>query len=277
MKKKIGALLCTCLLAFSAAGCAKVVELTEQEQEVIAEYAASAILNYDKGYNFKYEKDTIAEAKADAKKAMEANKNKTEEPKKSEKPTEQATKEPATETPEPTQAPTAAPTPTPTPAPAESQAPPTSAPAQDNNKMSPYDIGKLLGIEGVEVSYIGFEALDSYPVIPEDEMAFVMKANQGAKLVVAKFELNNRSGKVKNCNIAGQNIKFQMRFNGNDFIGVQKTMLNDDFASLNCTLQPDETKRVVIISQVSAGYESNIGSVDLITRVGGENTLIKLQ
>lgn len=285
MKKKIWAVCCACLVAFSATGCTKVLEMTEEEQEIIAEYAASSLLNYDRGYNSKYQKDAIEQAKADARKIIEEGGLKTEEPDVKESPaaTTKATSKPtATPTVEPTVQPTVMPTdtpvPTPTPVPAESQGEATPTPTpKPNNKKSPYELGKLLGMEGIEVHYSGFEALDAYPVIPEDSLGFTMKASQGTKLIVTKFELSNRTGNARSCNIVGQNIKFQMRFNETDFVGVQKTMLKDDFAALNCTLQPDETKQVVIISQVTAGYETTISSVDLITRVGGENSLIKLQ
>lgn len=270
MRKKIWAIICLCLVTFSVTGCGtKLPDMTEEEQEIIAEYAASTLLSYDKGYNSKYKVDAMEEAKADAKKMIEANKNKVE----------------ATETPKATEEPTEAPTPTPTPVPTETPTPtpvpaetvqPTQKP-QNDNRMAPYDIGKLFGIEGVEVNYVGFEALDSYPVIPENELAFTMQANQGTKLVVTKFELKNKTSETKTCNIVGQNIKFQMRFNDADFVAVQKTLLKDDFAALNCILQAGETKQVVVISQVTAGYETTISSIDLIARIGGENTMLKLQ
>lgn len=277
MKKKIWAVIVLCAAVISVSGCTKTIELTEDEQDIIAEYAASVLINYDDGYNARFKEDALLEAKADAEEAQEKNTptpeaTKTPEPQKPEKtpePVKTPTPEPVVETP----------TPAPTPTPVVSQIPAsdtTPVPVQQN-RMSPYDIGKLFGIEGVEVNYNGFQALDMYPVMAEDQLGFTMEANQGAKLIVAKFELVNKLEEPKSCNIVGQNIKFQMRFNGADNVAVQRTLLTDDFASLNCILQPGESKEVVVISQVAAGYETTISSVDIITRIGGENTLINLQ
>lgn len=272
MRKSIWKIGCICIGALFMTGCAEIPKLTEQEQEVIADYAAGGLLRYDEGYNAQYEKDAMLEAKAQAKEKMEKNKNqKTEQPEKSAA---------AKEEKKPSKKPEVSMLPSETPAPAEpSMEVPTPVPdnPQMDAKMTPYDMGRHFGIEGVEVNYIGFEALDHYPVVPDEQLAFTMDAAQGTKLVVLKFELVNRAQEARACNIVGQNIKFQLRFNDADFVGVQKTLLVDDFASLNCILQPGETKQVVVISQVAAGYETTINSVDLIARIGGENILMKLQ
>ncbi len=275
VKKKIWAVICLCGATICISGCTKTIELTEQEQDIIAEYAASALINYDEGYNSRFKEDALIEAKADAKKEQE------QADKESVEPTKEAEKTDTPSTPEPTPTPTpVAETPTPVPV-AETPAPASTTPpaqaTQKPNRMSPYDIGKLFGIEGVEVNYNGFQALDMYPVMEAEQLGFTMEANQGAKLIVVKFELVNKLDEPKACNIVGQNIKFQMRFNGTDNVAVQKTLLTDDFASLNYILQPGERKTVVVISQVAAGYETTISSVDLITRIGGENTMINLQ
>ena len=280
MRKKTWMAACLCLIVLSAAGCTKAQDLTEEEQDVIAEYAADTLLKYDKGYNSKYQEDALLQAKNDAKAAMESGKKQTKEPenKKTQPPKK-------TEAPKKTESPTPTPEPIPTPeqpaetipAPQVTTAPQIQVPNQNENRMSPYDMGKLFGIEGVEVNYVGFEALDEYPALPDDQLAFTMKASQGSKLLVIKFDLINHSSSTKACNIVGQNMKFQMRFNNKDFVGVQKTLLADDFAAMNCILQAEEVKRAVVICQVAAGYEKTISSVDLIARIGGENTMLNLQ
>ena len=273
MKKRTWTVACLCAAAMVCSGCGQVTALTEQEEEIIAEYAAKTLLRYDKGYNSKYETDVMQEAKAEAKARGENAQEEvvTAEP----EPTPEVTPTPKAEpTPEPTMTPVPETTPTPVPEPEITQTP-VQTPTE--NRLSPTDVGKLFGMEGVDVNYVGFEASDKYPVVPDSELAFVMNATQGAKLVVVKFDLVNRTDSAKTCNIAGQNIKFQMRFNQADYVGVQKTLLPDDFALVNCVLQPGETKRVVVISQVAAGYETTISNVDLIARVGGENTIISLQ
>lgn len=263
-KRQFGIVACICAVAVSVAGCGEIKTMTEKEEQVIAEYAATALLKYDKGYNSRYEEDVMYEAKQKAKENAAKNATETPEPTKEAEPTQTPTA-----TPEPTVEPTAEPI-------VEATPEPTQTPVPDT-RMSAYDIGKMFGIEGVEVNYIGFEALDSYPAVPDEQLAFTMEASQGAKLIVVKFELGNVSNSAKNCNIVGQNIKLQLRFNQTDNVAVQRTLLKDDFALLNCILQPGETKQVVVICQVAAGYETTINSVDMITRIGGESTLFNLQ
>lgn len=279
MKKKMCLLLGLCMLGLSVTGCTKAVELTENEQEIIAEYAASALLKYDKGYNSKYKTDAMTKAKVEAALMEKAKEEKmTEKPEPTPTPTPQVQ---TTPTPQPQPTPTPVPEQTPTPEPTQTPIPtpkPTKKPNLSlEDKMPPAEIGKMFGMEGVEVNYMGFQAVDTYPVLQENQLGFMMEASQGTKLIAVKFELLNRNEEATSCNIVGQNIKFQMRFNGADYVGVQKTLLKDDFANLNCILQPNETKEVVVISQVKAGYENTIKSVDMITRIGGENTILRLQ
>lgn len=263
MKKGIGKAVVLCVAACLLSGCVQSIELTESEQEIIADYAANVLLEYDRNYNDKYVADETAAAKAQAKDTLERIEAFSEEPQ---------------------QSPEAEPSPTPkaeeTPVPDASQVleVPTPAPQQQPQQaMTPAEIGSMFGMDNVEVNYIGFETLAEYPVLPDDQVGFVMRANPGTELVVVKFELVNRAEEARSCNVVGQNIKFQLRFNGTDAVAVQKTMLQDDFAALNCVLQPGETKQVVVVAQVAGGYSAGISTVEMIVRIGGENKLLKLQ
>ena len=122
MKKRTWTVACLCAAAMVCSGCGQVTALTEQEEEIIAEYAAKTLLRYDKGYNSKYETDVMQEAKAEAKARGENAQEEvvTAEP----EPTPEVTPTPKAEpTPEPTMTPVPETTPTPVPEPEITQTP----------------------------------------------------------------------------------------------------------------------------------------------------------
>ena len=49
--KKINVLLCSLGIACALTGCGETVELTEEENEIITEYAVNLLLKYDKYYS----------------------------------------------------------------------------------------------------------------------------------------------------------------------------------------------------------------------------------
>ena len=51
--KKIIAIGCILLLMLSSTGCAKTIELTDEERYLVAEYAAELLLKYDRNTKMK--------------------------------------------------------------------------------------------------------------------------------------------------------------------------------------------------------------------------------
>lgn len=255
MKKKILMSLAAIFTVGLVSGCSEGKDLTDKERTIIAEYAADVLLRYDKNYNAKYTDET----------------EETITPVVSASPT--ASPEPVVDI-------VAAEAPIITEVPVVTQEvipeqTITADTPQQSTGISPLEIGKLFGLDGVEMNYQGMEAVYSYP--PTDDLGFKLDATSGCKLVVLKFELSNVSEASKSCNIIGQNIKFRMRFNGTDYFSVQKTLLHNDLASMNVILKPGEKQSAVVISQVQDGYESTISSIGLTIRVAGENFDINLK
>lgn len=255
MKKKLLISLATVFMVGLVSGCSAGTDLTDKERMLIAEYAADVMLRYDKNYNAKYTDETEETIMA-------------------------VVSDSPTPTPEPimdivaTETPVITKTPEVTQEVIPDQNVPDTTP-QISTGMSPLELGKLFGLEGVELNYQGMEAVPSYP--QTDELNFKVDATSGCKLVVLKFELSNVSEESKTCNIIGQNIKFRMCFNGKDYVSVQKTLLQNDLASTNVILKPGEKQSAVVLGQVQDGYESTITNISMTIRVAGENFDVNLQ
>lgn len=66
LKKNTAAVLILIVFLSSLTGCGNIVNLSEEEQDVVAEYAAQAVLKHDKNYKSKLEKVTSAKTETSA-------------------------------------------------------------------------------------------------------------------------------------------------------------------------------------------------------------------
>ncbi len=252
---------------FMLSGCG-ITNMTDEQVKVIADYAADVLVRYDASYYDRFAEEKIRSEEEDS--TIVAS-NETQSP---------ATNQPATEVPktedpkkstESTTQPDAA-----SQIPVETAAPEDPANVADSD-VTPMDVGKIFGLEDVEISYRGYDVVDKYPDVGEDQLAFQMKATENHKLFVFKFEILNTSSEARNCNILGQNIKFRVRVNDTENLSVQKTLLADDLSQVNTVLQSMENKTGVVVCQVPSDYNPEISTLSLVVRTGGEDKVIKLQ
>lgn len=252
---------------FMLSGCG-ITKMTDEQMKVIADYAADVLVRYDASY---YDRFAEEKRRSEEEDNTLLASNETAPPE---------TKQPATEMPkseapqisaEPVVQPDAA-----TPAPVNTAAPADPANVADSG-VTPMEVGKIFGLDDVEISYRGYDVLDQYPDVGSDQLAFQMKATENHKLYVFKFEILNTSSEARNCNILGQNIKFRVRVNDTENLSVQKTLLADDLSQINAVLQSMESKTGVVVCQVPSDYNPEVSALSLVVRTGGEDKVIKLQ
>lgn len=246
---------------FLLSGCG-MKELTDAESRVIASYAADVLLSYDASYEkqFVIEASDVTDPPAEAEDL---------EQKKTEKPAKKNNENTATQ---PSQEPTQQ---------LSTQIPqqPDVADQPDNTPqeaaMTPAKVAEVFGLKNIEITYKGYEVMQKYPAADDAQLTFQMQASEDHKLVIFSFDLTNVGSESANCNLIGQNLKFRMSVN-DVYINAQKTLLQDDLSQLNIVLQPQETRRGVIVCQVPSDFEPQTENLSLLVRTGGEDISIPL-
>lgn len=139
----------------------------------------------------------------------------------------------------------------------------TEAPAKN--------LSEALGIaqEGFDIEYAGYELTTAYP--NTGDAYFAMRATQNKRLLVMKFQITNRTGEEKECDILSKERTYRCRINDTERFGAQLTMLLDDLASFKEVFAANETKQAVLIFQVPTEYEGTITSLQLTVRGGEES------
>ncbi|MCM1175158.1 MAG: hypothetical protein NC341_08905 [Blautia sp.] len=238
--KKIKILLASIGIACVLAGCGRTVELTEEENEIITEYAVGLLLKYDKYYsNHLVELSTLEEEPA------------IEEEEPAEMPPEE------TDTEESDIADT-----------------PVIDAAEEAQAST---IEEFYGIEGIVFQYAGYDLMDEYPDITENsaDIAFVMGATDGMKLLVLKFQAFNLSGAETGLNMSDYGTRLRIAVNGESPKSALSTMLPNDLQTYRGTIGAGETVELAAVIEVPEG--TSVDNLSAVLRSDTGRTTLILQ
>lgn len=242
--RKISVLLGSVAAALVITGCGAMPELTQDENELISEYAVGVLLKYDKAHGRRLV-DTSGYALAE------------EEPE-PEEPVEEPIEE---EQPEP-----------------EETEPVVVDVSEDEEQAEPSvsSVEQYYGIPNIMITYQGCEITDSYPQTQEDEtLFFSMDATQGQQLLVLKFNAQNLSGDDQTLNMLGYRAAFRVSVNGEPSKGALATMLVNDMQTYNSVIPAGASVDLVSIVEVPQG--TNPGTIDFILHGGEAEGILHLQ
>ena len=237
--KKVSVLLCGLTVALLTAGCGEMPDLTQEETDLIAEYAAGILLKYDKDQVNRLVDIPIVEEDE-----VELEPEETEE--------EQT--EPEDE---------------------ESTAV-VDVSQDEETEPTVSSVEQYYGVPNVMITYTGYEVADSYPPSTEEEdLVFSMDASAGKQLLVLKFNAQNLSGEDQNLNMLGYGARFRVSVNGESSKGALATMLVNDMQTYNDVIPAGVAVELVSIVEIPQG--TNVGSIDMILRGGEQDATLRLQ
>lgn len=238
--KILGVLAMTIMLL---TGCADAMpELTREESDMIAEYAAGLLLKYSSTYNYRLlDEKTIEEmlqAIALEQELLEASMQ------------EQFTEEESTET-EGTET-------------ANPEAEGESEPQPEENvpivtEDLDADLAQVLGLEGISMQYQSYGVYDSYP---ESGKGFSVDADQGKTLLVVRFDIENVEGEEIYCNLFDLSLKIRFRVNGVSKSALT-TMLPNDIGSYMETIPAGETREIVAVAEIDSISMEEIDALEM--------------
>lgn len=232
MKKFLtGLLVLLCMAALT--GCGKNdISLTNEENDLVAEYIAGTLLKYSYDNEWKYQKLNTAQKTGVTTTAG----------------TNSSTQTPSQSQAGNSQKPTAS---------SSSAASTATVSASGTVGTTSTDlIGSLpsaLGLSGVTVKYKDYVTGSSYP----SDAYISVPAQQGYKVVAVELTLTNTSGQAVTLNSSG-NVTFKLEVGGTGVVNYASMLKNDITALKNVSLAAGASKDVVILFQVK---ESDANSV----------------
>lgn len=241
--RKTGTFLCGILAAALLSGCGAVMpNLTQEETDLITEYAVNVLLKYDK-----HNKSRLVDTTAYDTVAEEVTEEIPEEI-----PEEEVQQEnPANDT-------------------------EVIDVSQDVETAPPSTIEEYYGIDDITFQYLGYDLMQTYPESADGEnMFFSMDATEGSQLLVIRFMATNVSSTDKALNMIECGAKFRVSVNGGAAKSVLTTMLLDDLQSYNDVIPAGYS--VELVSIVEVPQSESVGTIEFILRGKDENVPIILQ
>jgi len=253
MKKEIVAALLTGM-ALTMAGCGNAIpDMTDDQLQAVGEYTAMLLLSHDVNYKSRLvDVETLAAQGAGA-------------------PSDQ---EIPRETPAPKE----------TPAPENVGMDPTAdtpvvdlTGGQGNEGQSEVSLEEVLGLSGqLTLSYMGHEIVDSYPQDTSSEEYFTVDAEDGNRLLVLRFTLQNQGDGTEIVNTRGQDLLVRVSVNEISALSLT-TLLENDLMLYQGGLNPGETKEVVFLAEFEAQSLQDVSSVEINVKNGEKNATIQLE
>ena len=254
MKNKVIYGFALCFLAsLLLTGCGpfsnKIPELTDEQKDMVVEYATESLLHYDHKNgdkikpSEKYEIVTDEGEIVDADTALEAMDI-------SEEGTLQMPEEEYFEFEEPMMA------------------------SEEEASLANSSIVDALGLMDVSLDYMGYEIVNDYKENPDDY--FVLNATEGDELVIIKYMLTNESSEDRIISMPYGEVRYKISLNGNTKNALTTLLLND-MAFFADNVPAYGSREVIVVGEFTKEELETVSSLSLILKKGDENISFSLQ
>lgn len=245
---------------FVTTGCGQVIDLTDEENHLIAEYAAELLLKYDRNYDTRYNPDELEDT--------------------TETMTEtDATTEATTEVVSTTEAVI-----TEQDAPADGQTtqaqPVTDEAVKEDigaTVDSDFDIAAFVGESRISVRYAYYMVVDSYPSYDQDGMYIEVQAPEGYKLLVLKFEVENKTNEEQAVDLYNKDVNYNIVVDNSRTTKQMLTILADDLYTYDKTIQASSREEAVLLYTVSDSVANKWTDLKLQIKYGGTSAVLQLE
>lgn len=136
-------------------------------------------------------------------------------------------------------------------------------------------IADFLDLTGVEISYAGYETVDTYPEGEAKEAYFFMSATEGNKLLVLQFSALNVSGEELSIDLSKSQTRYKIILNGTEKNALT-TMLLNDMAYYQGTLAANESIELVLLCEIQDDQTEFIDTLQLKMKSVDDSATISL-
>ena len=246
--KKLWCLLAILVLSVTLTGCG--VELSEEENRVIAEYAADLLLKYDRDYTSSLVEEEVP-----------ATEQTTQAPS-TDSTTEVTTEEPSTQPPQES---------------SSTESPASEDTTGSSDAAGEIDIGNIVGLEGISITYNQCMFLDRYPSVDQDGAFIYLEADPGYQLVVIKFDIANITAQDIAVDLLNTDINYKLVYNQTKAASPMLTILMDDLGTYESVVPAGNEQSAVLVFQISKDLISQIQSLDIRVTYKNEESVIHIQ
>lgn len=245
MKKKILFPIAMFASALALTSCADAMpDLTEEQQDIIAEYSAQQLLKYCSYYDDGLDQEAMTD---------EETETETEDQSVEDAPEDTQTDGGTTE---------------------ETETMEAQTESVQTLNLDQVDLAELLQQDEFEITYDKYEIDTSYP--QDANASFSLDAPTGKEFLVLFFSAENMSSEEATFDILNTDIKFKMNLNDLGYKSNLSTLLMDDLSTCEDQFTGNETKEYVLILQMNESDVTDAETLILEIESGDNTTQIKL-
>lgn len=141
---------------------------------------------------------------------------------------------------------------------------------QQEEPIVTYTLNDVVKVEGFSFQNGGYEIADNYPE-PSGEnetVSMELSAATGKKLLLVKYEVTNTTEAKKECNLFDKEISAQVTVNGNIKADSMVTMLLNDFTTLKAEIEPGISYEAVLVFEIPE-EAANITDLEMSMTIEG--------
>lgn len=263
--KKVLVVCSLLILAMCFTGCEQVIEMTDAENYMVAEYAAELLLKYDRKDHSKYDPDSIETGESDTEEVT------TEE---FVEDTTEVVTEATTEVAEVTTEAQSTETPNNTTAGVSQEETVTETVTATVDKK--FDIAAFVGEDRISCRYSYYMLVDSYPSYDQDGMFIEIEAPSGYKLLVLKFDIENKTNDKQDIDLYSKDVTYRIIVDNSKSTKQMFTILIDDLYTFQKTIDESSREEVVLLYTVSDSVAQSFKDLKLKVEYGGTNAVLQL-
>ncbi len=226
-------------MALSITGCGDKVKLTEEQNDLIAEYVAGVMLKHSYENEWNYQKLSIAQNTYTSKGSMN---NNTTSATNSTTATNQQTSTSSTST----------------------QSTKTTSKTKAVGTAITgdviADVKNALNLRNADIKYSKYVVGDRYPT---DEFAICVPASEGCKVIAVEFTINNNTAENIEANTAASGVNFSININGTTVKQLTSILKNDISALSKVNIPSGSGYTAVALFQVADKVADNISSMSI--------------
>lgn len=195
-------------------------DMTEEQSELVAEYAADMLLKYSPNYHYRIaDEEKVASAEAEMETSQEEETMQEES-----QPSQDLSQTGSGET--------------------------VSVGAETSvEDGSEYDLAAFFGMDQFSIMYASCEATDAYPNA-ESGVGFSVTAPQGYNLLVLHFDVENLGEEAAQCDLFDQISKVTVNVNDAGYVQALSTLLTNDLTTYMEDIPAGEVADAVVVVPV---------------------------
>ena len=249
MKKYKMSLIMLCVLLLTGCGDVEMVQLTQEQEMQVTEYAAGLLLQDALNYETRLvDTEALLEQLAAEQEYQRQLDAKVEAMKNAQKNEKDEKEQMETET--------------------------TQVVDASTGQTVVASLEEILDLEQVSIDYQGYEIVDSYPK-DQGSLVFAMDATDGQRLFVLHFVLSNLSDTEQSINLAQSGCRYRCSINGESYQSALSTLLLNDMSLYKEVLEAGQTEDVVLVWEVPGDQE--VYQLNLMVKKDKEQIQLKLE